>query len=296
MLETALVNGLIGLAVLLVLWPTRAGGRRFLRRWGVPEPVDQQELQAVRYLRDRRLLYPLLFLIIPAGQRMLGLPYPDSNAVRNLAPVIVALLLAEVVAALRPVRGVRVATLTRRRWRDLVPRSAMVTFLALGGLAVLFAVIGLLARPWAERSVAMVQADDVLSSVSDRYRAEMALPVGWIVLIGVVVGLVAVLGVVRLAVRRGSVADPLVDAALRRRSARVAVGIGIAWMGSMVVPVNNYLGVLRGTAGLRPDSSPMPGWLEYTSFANFVGPLVFMVAALGWGFVANPSSRRRSAE
>ncbi|WP_238413055.1 hypothetical protein [Saccharothrix deserti] len=291
-LGTALLNGLIGLAVLLVLWPTRSGGRRFLRRWGVPEPDDQQELQAVRYLRDRRLLYPLLFLIIPAGQRMLGLPYPDSSAVRNLAPVIVALLLAEAVAALRPVRGVRVATLARRRWRDLVPRSAMVTFLALGGLAVLFAVIGLLARPWAERSVAMVQADDVLSSVSDRYRAEMAQPVGWIVLIGVVLGLVAVLGVVRLAVRRGSVADPLVDAALRRRSARVAVGIGIAWMGSMVLPVNNYLGLLRGTAGLRPPSSPMPGWLEYTSFVNLVGPLVFLVAVLGWIFVANPSARR----
>jgi hypothetical protein len=299
---TALVYGVLGIALLVVLWPTMPAGRRFLQRWGAPDPDERQGAQAAKYLRDRRLLYPLLFLLAPAATapaaRTLGVPYLDSGPVRYLAPLIVALLLAETVAALRPVRGPRIATLARRRWRDLVPRWAIGTLLTLGVVAVLLAVAGLFAQPWANRIMASIPPDGVWRSadgatlnVSEQYRAEIDRPVCWIAITGVALGLVVVLGVVRLAVRRGSVADPQVDAALRTRSARVAVGIGIAWMASMVLVANNRLGFLRGIRMPVPGFPPAPGWLEHTSATDFLGLLVLFIAAAGWIWVANPPRR-----
>lgn len=304
--ETALVSGLVGLALVVVLWPTVPAGRRFLRRWGVPEPDDEQGAQAAKYLRDRRLLYPVLFLLAPAAAgsaaRALGFAHHDPGPVGNLAALLVALLVAETAAALRPVRGTRTATLTRRHWRDLVPRWAIGALLALGALAALSAAAGLAAQPWADRVAAAVPADGVWRSadgtavvtLSVPHHAAMDQPVSLFALIGVVSGLLAVLGVVRLAVRRRSVADPLVDAAFRARSARVAVGIGIAWMASMALVAQNRLVHLRGV-DLPNGLPPAPPWLEHTSTTDFLAFVVLLVGIAGWIQVANPPRRLSAA-
>ncbi|MFE9745548.1 hypothetical protein ACFYOT_11630 [Saccharothrix saharensis] len=302
-MATVLVWGLVGLAVLVVLWPTAAAGRRFLRRWGVPEPDDAQAARAVGYLRDRRLLYPVLFLLVPVAARALGVAHDGSPAVHHLAALLLALAVAEAVAALRPARGTRTATLTRRHWHDLVPAGAIGALLALGVLAALLAAAGLAAQPWAERVAAAVpdggvwrSADgEVVATVSERHYAQVDRPVSLLVLVGVVAGLVAVLGVVRLAVRRRSVPDPLVDLALRRRSARVAVGIGLAWMASMVLVANNRLAFLRAVDLPWAASPPVPPWLEHTSTADFVGLVALLVGAAGWVLVANPPRRWSAA-
>src|SRR5262249_60215359 len=60
----------------------------------------------------------------------------------------------------------------------------------------------------------------------------------WLVLAGAAVGLAAVLAVVWLAVLRPAEADPEVDAALRTRSARVAVGVGLRLAPGLPHPTN----------------------------------------------------------
>ncbi|PSL58307.1 hypothetical protein B0I31_101525 [Saccharothrix carnea] len=298
---TALVHGLIGLAVVVVLWPTTSAGRRFLLRWGVPEPDDRQSAQAVRYLRDRRLLYPVLFLLTPVvagpAARAFGFADQSSGAVRNFAPLLVALLVAEAAAALRPVRGTRTATLARRHWRDLVPRWAIGLLLVLGAVAALLAGAGLAAQPWADRVAATFPADGVWRSadgtaegtVSVQYLAEMREPVSLVALIGVACGLVVVLGVVRLAVRRRSLAEPPVDAAFRTRSARVAVGIGLAWTAAVVLVAGNRLDFLRGLDFTAAGAEPVPAWLEHTSTGGYLGLVTLLVGVGGWIWVANPS-------
>ena len=309
LVRTALGWGLAGLLLVVVLWPTTATGRRFLRRWGVPEPDDRQTAQAVRYLRDRRLLYPVLFLLtpvvaVPVG-RALGFGHPDTGAFRSLATVLVALLLAEAAAALRPVRGARSATLARRHWRDLVPRWAIGVLLGLGAVAVLLAAAGLAAQPWADRVAAAIPAGGVwrsadgavIGTVSEQHYARIDLPVSLLALVGAVCGLGVVLGVVRLAVRRRSLTDQRVDAALRTRSARVAVGIGIAWMASMVLVAANRLDFLRGVGLPQSWSPPAPAWLDHTSAAGFLALVALLLGVFGWVWVANPSrpSTTRSA-
>ncbi|WP_433266686.1 hypothetical protein ACQPZF_41525 [Actinosynnema sp. CS-041913] len=286
-----LLYGLLGLAILLVLWPTRAGGNRFLRRWGVADPTEEQALHAVRYLRNRRLLYPPLFLLVPtatsAAADLFRLPAPQPSPLHHLTPIIVALLLAEAIAALRPVRGPRIAMLTCRHWRDLAPRWAMGLLLTFAAVAILLTTAGLLAQPWARRSV------DVSASIAPWFRAEVVQPLGILVIIGVTVGMAAVLGVVRPAVRRGSVADPEVDAALRTRSARVALGIGIAWLGWMVILANNRLSALHGLR--HSTQQPAPFWLDFVPALGLLGVIALLVSAAGWIWVANPSTPRAGA-
>jgi hypothetical protein len=291
-MSNVLLYGFLGVCLVVVMWPNAAGAERFLRRWGIADPDTRQAAEAKKYMRDRRLLYPPLFLLAPA------VAASATGIVRLFVPLIVALLVAEVIAALRPVRGRRIATLTRRHWRDLVPRWAVGTLLGLAALAALMSVAGLLAQPWADRVAAAIppggvwrSADGVMLTVSAQYQAEISRSVSLLALVAVVASLVAVLGVVRLAVRRGSVTDPKVDAVLRTRSARVAVGMGIAWMGSLVVLANNQLTFLRSIDLPMPGLPPAPSWLDATAPGDFLGLLVIFVAAAGWIWAANPSNR-----
>src|ERR1041384_604202 len=122
---TVLSYTLVGFILLLVLWPTTAGGRRVLKRWGVGEADDEQAKLAVKYLRDRRLLYPPLFLLSP-------LLLPSEWGPDIVAAGIAALLVAEAIAALRPARGPRAAGLTPRTWGGLVQRWAIAAMVLLG--------------------------------------------------------------------------------------------------------------------------------------------------------------------
>jgi hypothetical protein len=281
------VYAFCGLALLVVLWPTLSGAKRFLQRWGVPEPDEQQTRLALKYLRDRRLLYPPLFVLAP-------LAIPEQWGGKLFVPLVVALLVAEAVAALRPARGPRVARLTPRRSRDLVQRWAVGLMVALGLVAIAMAVASLVAQQWANRVAESIPAggtwttpDGAVNTMTDYGRTQLEQPTWLIVLVGVVVGLVMVLGLVQLALRRVSVPDPQADAALRTRSARVAVGIGIAWMASSVTLANNRLEFLRNVHAPEPP----PAWLEHTSFTGLFGFLMLLIGAAGWYWVANPANR-----
>jgi hypothetical protein len=208
-LAVALFTGLIGLAILIVLWPGEKHGKRLLERWGVAEPSAAEVALAVRYLKRRRLWYPWLFLAIP--------PLLDDG---GAGTIVVTLLLGGLIAELlaqRPARGPRrEAVLTPRTLRDVVP----VWVLVLGGLAAAGAM------------------------------AHLGLTAQWRLLAVAAGTAVVCAAIALLAVRRPAVGEPRTDLALRTRSARVAIGLGIGACTAIGWPAGDFGSFLVVVAGL----------------------------------------------
>ncbi|WP_083661024.1 hypothetical protein [Actinophytocola xanthii] len=276
-------------------------GKRLLRRWGIADPSPEQCHVAARHLLVRRLLWLGTFLVLAPAVGMVfgwfGEPIAVPGLFRLVMSLVAALLLAETAAAVRQIRGVRVAVLARRSWRDLVPRWPMALLLGAAALALVLAGVGLAAQPWADRVVAGLPPNGVpqpggwTSFVSDDVRAEIGSSPGWLVVSGTVLCLAAVLGVVRLAVRRQTVADPVVDTVLRARTARVVVGAGIGLLTHLVVLANNRLSLLSSLS-FGPDPLPPPGWvLVVDSASEIVVVVLFVVAGPAWVWVATPPRR-----
>lgn len=196
-LGVTIVTGIFGLGILVVLWPGEKHGRRLLNRWGIDHPSDDDIVEAVRYLKRRRVAYPWLFVLLPVLGDVIGL---TEDA---LWTIVWTLLLGGLFAelfALRPEKTAqRQAMLTHRRVLDVIPIWALVLLgLAVGGGLAHYAVEG----RW--QAVAVVAG----------------------------CGLIAA-GIVALAVRRPAAGDPVVDLVLRARSARVATGLAIAVPGAL---------------------------------------------------------------
>lgn len=196
MLGAAVIMGLFGLAILIVLWPGERHGQRLLRRWGVDHPSDSDVAEAVRYLKRRRFWYPWLFFLLPELTGALGAGEDDASS--EWLPIVWTILLGGLLGellALRPVRnGHREAILVRRRVVDLVPMWALVLLgLAIAGGVVRYAI----SQQWTALSVVVVCA--LVVSV-----------------------------IIAVAVLRPAAGDPVVDLVLRARSARVATGLSIA--------------------------------------------------------------------
>ncbi|MGW4057572.1 hypothetical protein ACWEGE_04800 [Amycolatopsis sp. NPDC004747] len=208
-LAVALLMGLVGLAILIVLWPGRKHGKRLLERWGVAKPDAAEVDLAVRYLKRRRLWYPWLFLVIP--------PLLDDTTTGSiLATLLLGGLIAELLAQ-RPSRGPRrEAELAPRTLQEIVPAWILV----LGGLAAAGSLLHLgLTAQWKLLAVAAGTA-----------------------------GVSA--AITLLAVRRPAIGAPRADLALRCRSARVAVGLGIGACTAVGWPAGDFVSFLAVVAGL----------------------------------------------
>lgn len=187
---TVLVYGLVGLVLLMALWPTPSNGRRLLEKWKVIDPSREQVAEGVRYLKRRRLLYPWLY--IAAG---LVTSRFQGSIDDIVITVLVGTLLAELLA-LRPPRD-------RRREATLVPRG-------------LFQI----ASPWvlAAHAASVITAL-VLAVLWNR---------GAVVLVTIAAAAVVVALVTWAAVVRPASGDPAVDGALRTRSVHVSAGVATA--------------------------------------------------------------------
>lgn len=219
------IMGLFGLLILIPLWPGQRQGQRLLRRWGITDASGQDVADAVTYLRRRRFWYPWLFMAVPAvAAHWFGVD-PRDTVWNLLVTVLVGALVAEILAQ-RPVRTVRrSASLVGRRVDDLVPTWVVVVF----GFAVAITAVRLVTqREWSLLAAALVA---------------MA-----------VAGLV-----VLLAVRRPAIGRPEVDLALRTRSARVAVGLGIAvaaWLAGESADLASLLLAVFGVVCLLAIAQP----------------------------------------
>lgn len=291
--------------VALVAWPVRRTGEKFLVRWGIARPTRAQSEAAARYLRHRRMLYPICWVFGPALVLLVAELAGDSamsEARRTfglLASVLAALLLAELVAILRPARGsTRSATLSRRRWSDLVPWWAIAVYGVLLVTAALLATAGLVAHSWAVRSVAAAAADPGNHTDPVSTGQLVSTTGNWLDLLGVALGLAAVGAVLWLAASRRAEADPEVDRILRVRTARVAVGVGIGLALGLVnhgyqhiSELHNLIpSILYGT-GAAPLAPPEPGVVTLAAHLDGLGMIVLLFASLGaWLAVAIPPS------
>jgi hypothetical protein len=303
-------------AVMAALWPRYGTGRRFLRRWHVAEPDDEQIAVAVRYLRNRRLpIVPIMVLFLLAQDTVGVRPGSDDllNLFTLLGSLLVALLIAELLAGLQRPQGVaRTASLVRRRAHDLVPGYAVWLHAALTVVTVSVALIGLAAQPAVARALERLPPNEGSELVlADEYRADLAHPIGWPIVLGTVLVALVVLAVVWRTTMRPADRDERIDLVLRVRSVRVAVGTGIALTGALSVaaaervsrmgsflhgrptvgdPIGRYS--TAGPAFPADTGVALPGWLEVPfGITGALGLILLLTGLLGWVWVVNPPSR-----
>jgi hypothetical protein len=251
----------------------------------VAEPTEPQCAEAVRYLRQRRILYVVLFVILPAVTILIWPPVDHDETPGNiLVPLLAAMLIAELIAILRPASGVRVASLDRRTWRDLVPWWAIAVTGVLVAWTGTLVALGFAAQPWAERYAA--------ADPEANYRTVLLDPTGWRTLGGLAICLAVVAVLVFLAVRRPSVSDARVDAALRTRTARVAVGIGFLWLAGLGNDAQLRLLSLESAGfGVHRSLPQPPGWLTQNLHQNveIAGFWTLVGAIVCWLWLAMPT-------
>jgi hypothetical protein len=227
MLGLAVVEGLLGLLLLTILWPTRRSGVRLLSRWGVGDPTDAEQAQALTNLRRRRFWYPWLFLGLGFLIDTIHLLPGDQNDTWSIpAVLLIGALLAELFAQ-RPSAGpVRVAIPVRRGLTDVVPGWALLlhALAALGAVALLGSALA--GMGWAQRWYPTWSPRTL-----------------WIALGAAVASVLVVWVIVGLALRRPAVAEVRIDPLLRTRSARVPVGLDTA---TLCVLIGGGEGAFRG--------------------------------------------------
>lgn len=237
--------------VILLLWPRVRSGPRLLRNWGVAEPTVEQGRIATLYLLQRRVLYVVLMIVaglLGVQQEREGMFY--RAAFPYVGWFLAALLLAELIAMLRPVRSpVRVATLARRTVRDVLPVWMIVVHL----VTVVAAVAGIL---WVDVN-------------------EPGLVPVWLQVVLVLASAVAVYVVAWLTVARPAVGDAQVDRALRLRSARVMVGLGTMFAATMLTGELYLIAIWHETAATVGFAVQMFGLVMWgvmaSSFAFWSG-------------------------
>jgi hypothetical protein len=292
-------------------------GRRLLTRWGVSEPTDEQADTAARYLRHRRLLHPFVFVALLLGMNVVtgvnGWPDPDWGLVL-LGALLATLLVAEVfVAVRRRQEPIRVAALARRRLTDVVPSFALALQAVMTLVLVAAAGVALAVQSWADAVGAWRRRhDDEIGPGSPIGILEWDPPpqgttVTWFLLaIGLAVAL-ASFTVVRLTLTRVPIADHVVDAALRVRTARVAVGTGLLLTAVSLVGIVNRIGEVGVLASIAaqprgwpprllptPDFPSPPVWVvEVGELRNTAVFLAIAVGLVGRAAVVAPVKRLR---
>ncbi|MFD9702681.1 hypothetical protein [Lentzea sp. NPDC059081] len=194
MLINVVIAAVYGLVLLVLLWPTQSTAKRLLKRWEVPDPTPEQFAEAIRYLKRRRLLYPVLFVAVALVPK-----WVDSH----LQLVVVGLagtLLAELLALRTRRDALRTATLTPRGLFDIASKWVLGAYVLIVAGAAAYLVH---AQQWGR------------------------LP--WLAL-----SAAAVAVIIWAAVARPAGGEQVVDVALRTRSVHVSAGLGAALAGVMI--------------------------------------------------------------
>ena len=290
---TLVIYALAGLLVLGLIWPTNRSARKLLTTWRIPEPTVDQVAEALTYLRRRRFWYPWFFLGSPFVMSRFG--PTDRGVGQFFVTVLTALLIAELLA-LRPTRAaIRTASLMPRRVFDLVPRWAVACYAVLIVLTVGFGIAGVVVQAWANDFVSTLgpngevpTTDGSTSFVNvTEQLADGRVP--WVHLGATALCLIAVGAVVWLAKVRPSGADVVVDGVLRTRSARVALGLGIAIQGALLIAAMRRIAAIA--VYVRYGA---PSWTEaFDAWTGWFPLVVLLGSILAWIWVASPPAKVR---
>jgi len=215
------IAGVWGLVLLVVLWPTTTTAKRLLKRWEVPHPTAEQLEEGIRYLKRRRLLYPLIF----AGLAIAP-PWADSGT-QLVVIVLGGSLLAELLALRMRRDALRVATLTPRGLFDIGSK-------------------------WVLGSFAVIVAGAAVYLGVNQQWAKML----WLALT-----VAAVVVIIWAAVARPASGDEVVDMALRTRSVHVSAGLGAALAGVLAAHFLGFIGILAWIAmsNTKPQRTKIKG-------------------------------------
>ncbi len=300
---------LVAVALFVVFWTLRstpAQGQKVLQRWGIAKPTEEQGRIAADYLLQRRKIYPYVALVV-FGLAILGqwlLSTGDGARWEGvlLFSVVGSLLVAELIATMRrPSDQTRAATLTPRRFTDVVPRFGLVALGFLGLLIVGYTVVTIAALPFAKAANAWREIHGAELKKLDDWEflaIDTSMGAVWFALLVFVVCVAASLGVVRLCQVRGPLTTDLaVDAALRIRSGRVALGtavlLGVGLVGAADGTWHD-LALTADAAGRLPDQlaggfPQVPEWIatadrlvDWTNVAGFLFLFVWVLLINPW--------------
>ena len=285
-LGTALAVALVCAVVLGLGAALHPDGAAWLRRWGLPSPTPEQAHVVRRHLRERRLWTVLAYLALGALVTATTPPGDEPGTPRLLGSLLVGLLVGELVAVWRQRRDqvARAAPVPAPRPPSL-PRWPLHLLRAAFALACLLTVSTLALAAWwrSDLSVA-ARAESLFAGLTVDREVELGVPA-----VAAVVVLVEL--VVRLATGRpaGPDTDEAVDLLLRARTARVALGVGVAAIGVVLIALAEQLQLqvlhLRGTAQERVAE-------VVTSASTLVGVAGAVGGIVVWVLMANQPSRR----
>ncbi|MEO6088932.1 MAG: hypothetical protein ABIQ18_38055 [Umezawaea sp.] len=253
--------GVVGLLLLLLVWPTASSARKLLNTWRVHDPSAEQIDEALTYLRRRRVWYPWFFLATPLVFGWFG----SANGGYNQALItgLAGLLIAELLALWSVRTSPRTTELAPRGLFDLIPKWAASLYTLLVLMTEAYAVAGLTGQREAWR-----QPGGLDGIPGNSYG-----PTPWIIALATAGCLLAVAAVCRLTMIRPTSGDGVVDTVLRTRSARVALGLGIALQGQLLAAAADRIAFY----GANPVASH--NWVPTAAWAGSV---------LAWVWVANP--------
>ncbi|WP_330271865.1 hypothetical protein OG205_33235 [Lentzea sp. NBC_00516] len=197
-----------GLVLLVALWPTQSTAKRLLKRWEVPDPTPDQLDEGIRYLKRRRLLYPVIFAglaLAPNWGQQLG---------QLVVIVLGGTLLAELLALRQRRDALRVATLTPRGLFDFASKWVLGSYVVIVVLAA----------------------------------AQLGVNRQWSQILWLSLSAVAVAVIVWAAVARPASGEEVVDLALRTRSVHVSAGLGAALAGVLAAHWMGMVGILAWIA------------------------------------------------
>lgn len=298
LMPTAVV---LGIAV--ALWSNRAQARKLVRKWGIADPTHDQIDEVLRYRRFRLAYYPLLFVTFGILFGLFG-PLGQEQDSSDHAPLLLPMfgcgaVLAELHALHRARRrGLRPVRLLLA---DVLSRWGVGLHAALVLLTFVLGLVDLQAQPHITPSVlrlARADGDD----------GHLGFPIA-VPFAGTAVVLLLVALVLWSALTRSFSADAEVDRALRIRTARVALGLGIALQLSLLPLASWRMGFVADygtgadliptgpeTFGLDPAAVAVRDWAsQINEPVELVIFLSSIVVLLSWIYVANPPSsvRRR---
>jgi len=301
--ETGVLVVLVVVVVVVVIGSPGDGlATRILGRWAPRlDPTPERVATVRRHLVRQRRLFVILAVLVVVGPTIyvwsgaVGTYQQDSvtyqvlNVLGRLSwyplllCMIIAIAVAELAAALdRPRSALRAASLRPRRTTDVVPRYGLALLGALVCVQLAAAAVALTRL----RNPGLPAATYPESLQVRTLDVQQAPVVVWAGVIALAVATLLVVTVLRLVTTRRAALDERhddgLDVALRGRSARMTLGLGLMAVG--MLPSTAFEG-LRAAANYADGAYSGSFWADS---AGFVGLVCMLAGFLGWVFVANP--------
>jgi hypothetical protein len=284
------------------LWSNRTRARKLAQKWGIPDPTSNQVDEVLHYRRLRLACYPLLFVMIGMCSGLFVSPTQNHNSSANDDTPLIALILmflcGAVIAELLALRRTRQLQPVRFRFVDVVSRWGVGVYGALVVVTFVLGLIDLQAQPYITPKVVRV---------AEQNQGHVGIPIAVPFAVTAVVLLLTGFVFWSTCARSFS-ADIETDRALRTRSARVVLGLGIgmqllllglSWW-RMEFVADHYFNepdfVTIGGGAFVPDPAEVAtrDWAQQVRDSVQPWTLLISAVAVGsWSHVANPDVRRR---